>query len=96
MTVTETRQPRLPYSARASRRQGGDPYRLRALDGAERYGDRDFRRKFVRAMLTEELGEDLANQPEFERIANEVWSLIEDDEALRPQLEEALRELGNS
>lgn len=47
-------------------------------------------------MLTEELGKELANQPEFERIANEVWALIEDDEALRPQLEEALRELGNS
>ena len=34
--------------------------------------------------------------PEFERISNEVWTLIEEDEALRPQLEEALRELGNS
>lgn len=68
--------------------------RLRALDGAERYGDSDFRRKFVRALLTEELGEELANQPEFERISNEVWTLIEADDALKPQLEQALRELG--
>ena len=42
------------------------------------------------------MGEELANPPEFERISNEVWTLIEEDEALRPQLEEALRALGNS
>ena len=50
----------------------------------------------MRALLTEELGEALANQPEFERISNEAWTLIEKDEALGPPLEEALRELGIS
>lgn len=83
-------------AAGAARAEKSPLDRFRALDGAERHGDRDLRRKFVRALLTEELGEDLANQPEFERISNEVWALIEEDEGLRPQLEEALRELGNS
>jgi hypothetical protein len=45
-------------------------------------------------LLTEELGEELANQPEFERISNEVWNLIEEDEVLRPLLDEALKQLG--
>ncbi len=78
----------------AARSEKSPLERFRALEGAEGYGDQEFRRKFVRALLTEELGEELANQPEFERISNEVWSLIEEDEALRPQLEEALRQLG--
>ena len=68
--------------------------RFKALEGVEAYGDGELRRKFVRALLTEELGEELANQPEFERISNEVWKLIEEDEALRPELDQALRQLG--
>jgi len=68
--------------------------RFRLLGAADPDDDRELRRKFIRALLTEELGEDLANQPEFERISNEVWSLIEEDVSLRPQLEEALRQLG--
>jgi len=82
-----------PGSGRAEK---GPLERFRALEGAERYADRDLRRKFVRALLTEDLGEELANQPEFERISNEVWSLIEEDETLRPQLDAALRQLGGA
>ena len=78
-------------------RPAGTPLqRFTALKGAEGYSGGDFRRKFVRALLTEELGEELANQPEFERISNEVWKLIEEDDELRPQLEEALRQLGEN
>ena len=47
----------------------------------------------MRALLTEEFGDELANQPEFERISDEVWDLIEADEGLRPHLEEALKAL---
>lgn len=80
-------------SAGANRASPGPLQRFKAIEGSDAFGDGEFRKKFVRALLTEELGEELANQPEFERISNEVWSLIEEDETLRPQLEEALRQL---
>ena len=75
-------------------RNGPGPLeRLKALGATEGYGDSELRRKFVRALLTEELGEELANQPEFERISNDVWNLIEGDAEFRLQLGEALRQL---
>ena len=83
-------------SANVDRATESPLQRFTALKGVEGYGGGDLRRKFVRALLTEELGEDLANQPEFERISNEVWQLIEDDEDLRPQLDQALRQIGES
>lgn len=70
--------------------------RLRAIDPGEHLGDQDLRRKFIRAVLTEELGEEVANQPEFERISNEVWSMIEADPELGAQLGTALAELRQS
>ena len=77
----------------AARAEKSPLERFRTIEAAEHDGDQEFRRKFIRALLTEELGEGLANQPEFERISNEVWSLIEEDPTLRPQVEEALRQL---
>lgn len=57
-------------------------------------GDEDeFRRKFVRALLTEELGEGLANQPEFERISNEVWRLLDEDSETRSMVDQAIQRL---
>ncbi len=80
-------------------RTGASPLeRFKALEGAEGFGSggQELRRKFVRALLTEELGEELANQAEFERISNEVWQLIEEDDVLRPELEQALRQLSGN
>ena len=76
------------------RREAGPVDRLRSLGDIEP-GDPETRRKFIRAVLTEELGEGLANQSEFDRISNEVWRLIEQDAELKAQLDEALIELGN-
>lgn len=62
--------------------------------GSDRRNGGEFRRQFVRAILTEEFGEDIANQPEFERISAEVWRMIEEDNALRQQLGDAIDQLG--
>ena len=70
-------------SASAAAHMGGEDRLVKAARGN------------VGALLTEQPGGELANPPEFERISNEVRTRIEEDEALRPQLEEALRELGN-
>lgn len=65
--------------------------RLRQSGGAA--GEEEFRRKFVRALLTEELGEGLGNQPEFERISNEVWRLLDADPDTRSMMDDAIRRL---
>lgn len=85
---------RMRSGAAAAKVDKGPLERLRAAEGAERFEGRELRRKFVRALLMEELGEELANQPEFEQVSNQVWSLIEEDETLKAQLEDALRQLG--
>jgi hypothetical protein len=68
--------------------------RLREARAATGGDEEGFRRKFVRALLTEELGEGLANQPEFERISNEVWRLLDEDSDTRAMMDEAIQRLG--
>jgi hypothetical protein len=82
---------------RAGRRAGaerpgpGALERLRRSRGQSNADEREFRRKFVRALLTEELGEELGNHPEFERISNEVWELLDEDPETRSMMDEAVR-----
>jgi hypothetical protein len=85
---------------RASRRRPAGRSEARPLDRLREAhaqggtGDGEFRRKFVRALLTEELGEPLANQPEFERISNEVCRLLDEDADTRALMDQAIRQLG--
>jgi len=68
--------------------------RLRQARASGSFGEEEFRRKFVRALLTEELGEGLGNQPEFERISNEVWRLLDADPDTRAMMDAAIHQLG--
>lgn len=68
--------------------------RLRQIGPGAAFGEEEFRRKFVRALLTEELGEALGNQPEFDRISNDVWRLLDDDSDTRALMDAAIRQLG--
>lgn len=70
--------------------------RLREAGSSGAFGEEEFRRKFVRALLTEELGEALANQPEFERISNEVSRMLNEDPDSRELVDAAIRQLGNA
>jgi len=56
--------------------------------------EEEYRRAFVRAILTEELGEDLANHIEFEAISNQVRQLLDEDEEMRALMDDAIRQLG--
>jgi len=68
--------------------------RLRQARSTGGLGEEEFRRKFVRALLTEELGEELGNQPEFDRISNEVARMLSEDEDTNALVEAAIRQLG--
>jgi hypothetical protein len=70
--------------------------RLRHAGSPGSFGEEEFRKKFVRALLTEELGESLGNQPEFERISSEVWRLLDGDPDTRAMMDAAIEKLGIS
>jgi hypothetical protein len=84
---------------RAERRGGperpapGPLERLGPASSLAAAGEDDFRRKFVRALLTEELGEGIANEPEFDRIAGEVWQLLDEDNDTRAMMDTAIARL---
>ena len=79
----------------AARPESRPLQRVRDAYGREDGGDEEFRRTFVRALLTEELGEALANEPEFERISSEVWRLLDEDAETRAMMDDAIRRLGD-
>jgi len=81
-------------SGGSSRPEKGPLDRLREARASTDGDEQEFRRQFVRALLTEELGEGLANQPEFERISNEVWRLLDEDGDTRTLMDEAILRLG--
>jgi len=81
-------------SARAPRSAAGPLQRLRQAGPAEELGDEEFRRKFVRALLTEELGDEIGNEPEFDRISNEVARMLGEDSDTSALVDAAIRQLG--
>ncbi len=62
---------------------------LAAIDGLSQD---DFVRGFVRALLTEEFGESIANSPEFQSVVDRTAGAIRDDR----QVAEMLREVRGS
>lgn len=73
---------------------GGAPLRrLQALAALEQIDPDELRRTLVRALLSEELGEAVANDPSFEAVAEEVFRLINDSEEGRTLIERAEQEL---
>lgn len=70
--------------------------RLAPIRQLARHGDiaeQDLRRAFVRTLLADSLGEELAAGLEFQAIADRVTRMLEDSEAGRDLLNRALAEL---
>lgn len=71
--------------------------RLAPIRQLARQGDiaeHDLRRAFVRTLLAESLGEELASGLEFQSIADQVTQMLEDSDPGRDLLSRALAELG--
>ena len=71
--------------------------RLAPIRQLARQGDiaeQDLRRAFVRTLLAESLGEELASGLEFQGIADQVTQMLEDSDTGRDLLSRALAELG--
>lgn len=81
--------------AAAARPEGHDRLApVRQLARQSNIAEQDLRRAFVRTLLAESLGEELATGIEFQAIADRVTAMLEDSEAGRDLLNRALVELG--
>ena len=79
-------------AAQAAQRQS-PLRRVAALAMLDGLSDEELGRTLIRALLTEEFGEALANEPKFARIVDEVHRMIAADEEARGLLHRALREM---
>ena len=68
-------------------------HRISALTRNENLSEEDFERAFIRALLIDELGEALAEDHRFDRIANQVHQMIAMDEKAGNLLTEAISQL---
>ncbi|MEO0812637.1 MAG: hypothetical protein AAFY60_07220 [Myxococcota bacterium] len=57
-----------------------------ALAGIEGLSEEDFTRGFVRALLTEEFGEKVANSAEFQSVVDRTASTLREDADVRAML----------
>lgn len=67
--------------------------RLRARAARDGLADDDLKQALVRSLLTQQLGDGIANDPAFEAIASDVARVIERSEEGRALLERALAQL---
>ncbi|MEO0700481.1 MAG: hypothetical protein AAFY81_12305, partial [Pseudomonadota bacterium] len=66
---------------------------VEALNAIEGLSDEDFLRGFVRALLTEEFGEKLANSAEFQAVVDRTAVALKEDPDLRARLND-VRKMG--
>lgn len=67
--------------------------RLRARAAQDGLAEDDLKRALVRSLLTQQLGDGIANDPAFEAIASDVARVIERTEEGRALLDRALAQL---
>lgn len=89
------RKPSAVHGGSAIRSDGES--RLAPIRQLARQGDiaeQDLRRAFVRTLLADSLGPELASGLEFQAIADQVTQMLEDSDTGRDLLSRALAELG--
>lgn len=82
-------------AAQGARRQSALG-RLSALGRIEDLAESDLEQSLVRALLTDEFGDGLANDPRFLRVAGEVSRIIASDDETRSLLRQAVRRVRES
>jgi hypothetical protein len=80
-------------SARSSGPTAAPMARLKALSSLDQLSEEDLRRTLVRSLLSEELGEAVANDPSFQAVADDVFRIISASEDGRALIERASSEL---
>jgi hypothetical protein len=83
-------------AGRTTRETAAPVARLRQAGRQDQEKDPDFRRSLVRAVLTEELGDQIGNDPSFHAIADDVHRILEASEEGRAMIEQAARQLSKT
>lgn len=68
-------------------------HRVRALAALGNLSDEDLERSFIHGLLVEQFGDDIANDPQFQRTVADVHRVIASDDASRRLLGQATRRL---
>ena len=83
-------------ASRAARGRGVTPgatQRLQALAGIASIPPDEFKRTLVRALLSEEMGDGVANDPDFQSVADDVFRVISESEEGRALIDRAAQAL---
>lgn len=67
--------------------------RLQALAALDQLNEDDLRRALVRALLTEEMGEVIAQDPAFQNVVQEVYRILAESDEGRSLMDGAARQL---
>lgn len=87
---------------RAERKGGAAPARpatpkplerLHAVAALDRLSEEETRRSLVRALLAQELGDGIANDPGFQKVADDVFRIISESEEGRALIDRAASQL---
>lgn len=70
--------------------------RLQAGEALDQLTSEEFRRTLVRAVLTEELGDGIANDSGFQPLVEDVWRLLNESEEGRELIERAVKQMRSS
>jgi hypothetical protein len=71
----------------------GPLIRLQASAAVDQLSDEDFRKVLLRAVLTEELGEGIANDPNFQSIVDDVFRILSESEEGRGLIDRAAEQV---
>lgn len=91
--MERTRSNRAPRASSMDKGTQPPLARLHASAALDQLPDEEFRRTLVRAVLAEELGEKIGNDPNFQVIAEDVFRILNESEIGRDLIERATREL---
>lgn len=67
--------------------------RLQAMPSLGELGDEEFRRTLVRAVLAEQLGDGIANDPSFQALTDEIFRIIAESDEGRTLIDRAAAQL---
>ena len=77
---------RASAAPKAERKSMSTRQMVAALSAIEGLSEEDFTRGFVRALLTEEFGEKLANSPDFQAVVDRTTEALREDTDVRAML----------
>ena len=91
--LDRSRGARTGRTGRAAKATPRPMARLQALAALDQVGEQEFKRTLVRALLSEKVGEGIANDPAFQAVIDDVFRIINDSAEGRGLMDRAAQRL---